>query len=200
MMSELERNLAKTCLVPLLPKEDFTPDLKRSAERVSGRIGLTANNIHAFANAPELGGIVRGFLDDVWDHGDLPKPLKALIRHKVSNINACFYCSAHQIRVLMSQNVPKDKIDNIHDFETYAGFTDKERVALAFAEALTIDASNVPTSVQERVVEGLTPKERVEVAIVATAMGALNRLNDALNVPIEEPMQDIARSVSFDNK
>ena len=199
-MSELERNLAKTCLVPLLPKEDFTPDLKRSAERVSGRIGLTANNIHAFANAPELGGIVRGFLDDVWDHGDLPKPLKALIRHKVSNINACFYCSAHQIRVLMSQNVPKDKIDNIHDFETYEGFTDKERVALAFAEALTIDASNIPTSIQERVVERLTPQERVEVAIVATAMGALNRLNDALNVPIEEPMHEIAQSVSFDKK
>ena len=199
-MSELERNLAKTCLVPLVPMEELTPELKRSAERVSGRIGLTANNIHAFANAPELGGIVRGFLDDVWDHGDLPKPLKALIRHKVSNINACFYCSAHQIRVLMSQNVPKDKIDNIHDFETYAGFTDKERVALAFAEALTIDASNIPTSIQERVVERLTPQERVEVAIVATAMGALNRLNDALNVPIEEPMHEIAQSVSFDKK
>jgi hypothetical protein len=31
----------------------------------------------------------------------------------------------------------------------------------------------------------LTPKERIEVAIVATSMGMLNKLNDALRVPLE---------------
>ena len=30
-----------------------------------------------------------------------------------------------------------------------------------------------------------TPRERVEVAIVATSMGMLNKLNDALRVPLE---------------
>lgn len=196
-MNELERSLAQTCLVPLVPKEQFTPDLKVSAERVAKRVGMTANNVHAMANAPELGGIVRKFLDDVWDHGDLPKPLKALIRHRVSNINACLYCSAHQIKVLRSQDVPQEKIDNIHDYEQHPDFTETERAALAFAEALTIDASNVPKAVQERILRELTPQERVEVAIVATAMGVLNRVNDALNVPLEEPMHDIARVIEF---
>ena len=196
-MSELDRSLAQSCLVPLVPKEQFTPDLKVSAERVAKRVGMTANNVHAMANAPELGGIVRKFLDDVWDHGDLPKPLKALIRHRVSNINACLYCSAHQIKVLRSQDVPQEKIDNIHDYEQHPDFTATERAALAFAEALTIDASNVPKAVQERIVQELTPQERVEVAIVATAMGVLNRVNDALNVPLEEPMHDIARDIEF---
>jgi len=197
-MGALEKNLAKTCLVPLVPKEDFTPELARSAERVSKRVGMTANNVHAMANAPELGGIVRGFLDDVWDHGELPKPLKALIRHKVSNINACLYCSAHQVRVMMSQNVPKEKIDNMHAYESHPDFTKKERAALAFAEALTIDASNIPIAIQKRAVDELNPQESVEVSIIATAMGVLNRLNHALNVPLEEPMHDIGRTISFD--
>ena len=197
-MNELQRNLAKTCLVPLVPKEQFTPELARSAERVSKRVGMTANNVHAMANAPVLGGIVRQFLDDVWDHGDLPKPLKALIRHKVSNINACLYCSAHQVRVMMSQNVSKEKIDNIHDYETYPVFTSKERAALAFAEALTIDAGNIPEDIQKRAQWELSSQELVEISIVATAMGILNSLNDGLNVPLEEPMHDIGRTISFD--
>ncbi len=196
-MNELDRSLAQKCLVPLVPLEQFTPELELSAKRVAKRVGMTANNVHAMANAPELGGIVRKFLDDVWDHGDLPKPMKALIRHRVSNINACLYCSAHQVKVLMSQVVPQEKVENIHDYGRHPDFTDKERAALAFAEALTVDASNIPQPVQERILKELTPQERVEVSIVATAMGVLNRINDALNVPLEEPMHDIARKIEF---
>lgn len=197
-MDTLDAHLGQQSLVPMVPKEAFTPALKRSAERVSGRVGMTANNVHAMANAPELGGIVRTFLDDVWDHGDLPKPLKALIRHKVSNINACLYCSAHQVRVMRSQGVPQEKIDAMHEFRTHPAFDERERAILAYAEALTLDASNIPDDVAERFVALLTPQERVEVTIVAGAMGMLNRLNDGLRVPLEEPMHDIARTIDFD--
>ena len=34
-----------------------------------------------------------------------------------------------------------------------------------------------------------TPQERVEVTIVATAMGMLNKCNDALRVPLESEME-----------
>ena len=64
-----------TCLVPLVVDEDFSPAFKKSAERVDKRVGMTANNVRAMANSPELGATMRQFLDDVWDHGDLPKPL-----------------------------------------------------------------------------------------------------------------------------
>lgn len=200
MTDLLQRNQTQDCLVPLVAKEDFTPELRRSAERVSERVGMTANNVHAMANAPELGGIVRKFLDDVWDYGDLPKPMKALIRHKVSNINACLYCSAHQVKVMQGQGVPKEKIDNMHAYETHPAFSDKERAVLAYAEALTIDASNIPAEVYQRFSQHLSDQERVEVTIVAGAMGMLNRLNDGLRVPIEAPLHDIARTIRFEDR
>ena len=98
----------------------------------------------------------------------------------------------------MSQNVPKEKIENMHAYDSYPDFTEKERAALAFAETLTIEASNIPITIQQRAVDELTPQELVEVATVATAMGVLNRINDALNVPLEEPMHEIGRTISFD--
>jgi len=188
------------CLVPLVSDEDFTPAFKVSAERVSQRVGMVANNVRAMANSPELGATMRQFLDDVWDHGDLPKPMKALIRQKVSNINACLYCSAHQLKVLASQGVAQEKIDNMHDYLTHPAFSDKERAILAYAEALTINAGAISPDIISAFMEQTTDQERVEVTIVASAMGLLNRLNDGLRVPLEAPMLDIASNISFNKE
>ena len=184
-------------LVPMVADEDFSAAFRKSAERVSKRVGMTANNVRAMANSPELGALMRQFLDDVWDHGDLPKSLKALIRQKVSNINACLYCSAHQLKVMMSQGVSKEKIDNMHDYQSHPAFNEKERAILAYSEALTIDARAIQPDAIDAFVAHTTNQERVEVTIVASAMGLLNRLNDGLRVPLEEPMLDIASGISF---
>jgi len=196
-MDDVQQTGSHGCLVPMVADEDFSPAFKKSAERVSKRVGMTANNVRAMANSPELGATMRQFLDDVWDHGDLPKPMKALIRHKVSNINACLYCSAHQVKVMMSQGVSQEKIDNMHDYRSHPAFTEKERAILAYAEALTIDARGIQPDVIEAFVANSTDQERVEVTIVAAAMGLLNRLNDGLRVPLEEPMLEIASGISF---
>ena len=197
-MDDVSLANSHTCLVPLVADEDIAPAFKRSAEHASKRTGIIVNNVRAMANSPELGATMRQFLDDVWDHGDLPKPLKALIRHKVSNINACLYCSAHQVRVMLNQGVEQEKIDNMHDFRSHPAFSEKERAILAYAEALTIDAANIPEAVIAPFMELLTAQERVEVTIVASAMGLLNKLNDGLRVPLEQPMLEIASNISFD--
>lgn len=186
------------CLVPMIADEDFSQAFKKSAERVSKCIGMTANNVRAMANSPELGATVRQFLDDVWDHGDLPKPMKALNRHRVSNINACLYCSAHQVKVLMSLGVTQEKIDNMQDYMTHPAFSEKERAILAYADALTIDAGAIQPNVITNFTAYTNDQERVEVTIVAAAMGLLNRLNDGLRVPLEEPMLDIASKITFE--
>lgn len=197
-MDDLVAGIGETCLVPLVEDEDFSPAFQKSARHVAKRVGMTANNVRAMANSPELGATMRQFLDDVWDHGDLPKPLKALIRHKVSNINACLYCSAHQVRVMRGQGVEQEKIDNMHDFRVHPAFSDKERAILAYAEALTIDAGNIPDDVIDPFMAHTSAQERVEVTIVASTMGLLNQLNDGLRVPLEEPMLEIAEGISFE--
>ncbi|MEP4379488.1 MAG: carboxymuconolactone decarboxylase family protein [Alphaproteobacteria bacterium] len=199
-MDDVAQAAGHNCLVPLVEDEDFSPPFQKSAKRVSGRVGMVANNVRAMANSPELGATMRQFLDDVWDQGDLPKPMKALIRNKVSNINACLYCSAHQVRVMESQGVAREKIDNMYDYLSHPAFSDKERAILAYSEALTVDAGAIPEDVVATFMEHTTAQERTEVTIVAAAMGLLNRLNDGLRVPLEEPMLEIASGISFEPK
>jgi len=194
-MNQLDRNLGTEPLVPLVKDEDFTPAYRAAMEEVRRHTGSVSNSVRATAHAEEIGIPTRKFLAQMWTLGDLEKPFRALIRYKVATANTCFYCSAHQIAYLQQFGMDREKIANIHDFETHPAFDERERAALAFVDAMTRDGANIPDRIARRFVEAFTPKERVEIGIIAAAMGMLNKLNDAFRVPIEENAIEIAADV-----
>jgi hypothetical protein len=63
--------------------------------------------------------------------------------------------------------------------------------ARRFAQAITLDAGGIPETVYADFIREFTPKERVDVAIIATSMGMLNKLNDGLRVPLESEFEPL---------
>lgn len=191
-MNEIARALAqREPLVPLISVEEFDPSMRQMAERAIARSGRVPNQARAMANAAELGAVYRLFFEDLFAKASLPPEFRFLIRYKVSTLNACLYCSAHQIKYMAQLGVSEDKIANIHDSDHHPAFDKRERVALAFAKAITEDAANIPNSVTREFVETFSPRERVEITIVAGAMGFMNKVNDALHIPLEEAALDV---------
>ena len=114
--------------------------------------------------------------------------MRLLIRLAVSNTNQCRYCRAHQIHQLHGLGAAGSKILAIGRDDDPA-LDERERAAVRFAQAMTFDASSNLDAVQAEFVRVFTPRERVEIAIVATAMGILNKCNDALGVPLESAFE-----------
>ena len=56
---------------------------------------------------------------------------------------------------------------------------------------MTIDAGAIPPAAYADFIAEFTPQERVEVTIVAAAMGMLNKINDALRVPLESEFEEL---------
>lgn len=191
-MNDIARALAqREPLVPLIEIEDFDPAMRKVADRAIERSGRVPNQARAMANAGELGAVYRLFFEDLFAKASLPPEFRFLIRYKVSTLNACLYCSAHQIKYMGQLGVDEDKIANIHDSDHHPAFDKRERVALAFAKAITEDAANIPESVVRVFVETFPPDERVEITLVAGAMGFMNKVNDALRVPLEQAAIDV---------
>jgi alkylhydroperoxidase family enzyme len=192
-MNDVARRLAqRDPLVPLVEIEDFDGPMRAIAQKTLKRNGRIPNQARAMANAGELGAVYRQYLEDVARTAKLPPELQRLIRYKVSTLNACIYCSAHQIYHLTRQGFDKEKFENIHESDTHPAFDKRERAALAFAQAMTEDASNVPDAIAESLVEHFSPAERVEIAITAASMGAMNKINDSLRIPLEDSALDNA--------
>ena len=195
-MSKFENFMTRDCLVPLIELEDFTPAYKTLAEENIKRTGRLANSAKAMAHGEELALAARTFFTVVGAGGSLGPELALLIRLVVSNLKSCVYCTTHQVKALVQMGLTEEKIKNIHIFETHPAFSKEERVALAFAAALTLDSSNIADDICARFKATFSPKQRVEIALVAGAMAFFNGFNDGLRVPMEEGALDVAKAVA----
>ena len=177
-------------IVPIPPFEELSPAFQVRSRQATARLGVTVNSVHACAHAEELGGAARDFLSAAMTLGSLSRELRLLIRLAVANVHRCRYCTAHQRHQLIELGVLDAKIAAVVAPDS-GGLTARERAAVRFAQAMTIDAGAIPPAVYAEFVAEFTPQERVEVTIVASAMGMLNKINDALRVPLEAEFEEL---------
>jgi alkylhydroperoxidase family enzyme len=174
-------------VIPLVADDELDPTFADYVAERKRRRSWVANNTYALANAPELGMAARNIFDAVQTIGSLPRELRYLIRYVVSNANACRYCMTHQVNFLRHEfGVSLERLRAATSAEESPLFTDGEKAALAYAKALTLGAGSVPDRVYEDLARHFTPKERVEITVVAAAMNMINIVNDGLRIPLEE--------------
>ena len=177
-------------LVPIVPYEELSPAFQARSRAARERLGVQINSVHACAHAEELGGAARDFLSSAMTLGSLSREMRLLIRLAVSNANQCRYCTAHQKHQLIGLGVAAPKIAAVGHPES-DGLSPRERAAVRFAQAMTIDAGDIPDEIAAEFAEQFTPQERVEIVIVASAMGMLNKINDSLRVPLESEFEPL---------
>jgi AhpD family alkylhydroperoxidase len=177
-------------IVPIPSFDELSPAFQARSRRGRERLGVNVNSVHAFAHSDALGGATRDYFEAVAKLTSLSNELRLLIRLVVATANQCRYCTAHQRHQLAGLGVSEAKIAAIWKPNTDE-FTPRERAAVRFAQAITLDAGGIPEAVYSDFIREFTPKERVEVAIVATSMGMLNKLNDGLRVPLESEFEPL---------
>lgn len=177
-------------VVPIPSFEELSPAFQERARRGRERLGVNVNSLHAFAHSEALGGATRDYFEAVARFTILSNELRLLIRLAVATAHQCPYCTAHQRHQLAGLGVSEAKMGAIWQPESDA-LTARERAAIRFAQAITLDAGGIPEAVYSDFVREFTPQERVEVAIVATSMGMLNKLNDGPRVPLESEFEPL---------
>jgi AhpD family alkylhydroperoxidase len=181
---------AGNAIVPIVPYNEMSPAFQARSRQAKERLGVQINSVHACAHAEELGGAARDFLSSAMTLGSLSRELRLLIRLAVSNANQCRYCTAHQKHQLIGLGIAAPKIAAVGDPE-HGALTARERAAVRFAQAMTLDAGDIPAAVAADFVAQFTPQERVEIVVVASAMGMLNKINDSLSVPLESEFEPL---------
>lgn len=177
-------------IVPIPSFDELSPAFQERARRGQERLGVNVNSVHAFAHSEALGGATRDYFEAVARLTILSNELRLLIRLAVATANQCRYCTAHQRHQLVGLGVSEVKMEAIWQPDSNA-LTARERAAIRFAQAITLDAGSIPETVYADFVREFTPQERVEVAIVAASMGMLNKLNDGLRVPLESEFEPL---------
>ena len=110
----------------------------------------------------------------------LDKKLLDLIRLRVSQINGCAYCLDMHWKDLRAAGETEQRLYGLGAWRESPYYTDRERAALAWAEAVTlVTEGRVPDEVFEEAHRHFNDEELANLTLAVVAINGWNRLNIA---------------------
>lgn len=109
--------------------------------------------------------------------------LRSLVTVRVSQINHCSFCIDINSALLQKRGVPMDKVLAIAEYETNPAFNEKERAALAYAEAMTRSDKRVDDTIFQHLRAHFSEDAIIELTAVIAYQNMSSKFNAALDVP-----------------
>ena len=108
----------------------------------------------------------------------LDPALLELVRLRASQINGCAYCMDMHTKDARAAGESEQRLYVLSGWREAPFYTERERAALAWTEALTlISQTNAPDDVYEMVRTKFSEKELVDLTLAIVAINAWNRLS-----------------------
>jgi AhpD family alkylhydroperoxidase len=132
--------------------------------------------LNPFTAAPD-GFTALSKVEDYIKKTGLEARLLALVRVRVSQMNGCVYCLHMHSQEALAAGEKEARLHVLNAWQESAMYSDRERAALAWAEALTnIAQTHAPDEVYEEAKRQFSEKELANLSIAIAMINAWNRL------------------------
>jgi len=110
----------------------------------------------------------------------IERKLLHLIKFRVSQINGCAYCLDMHSKDLRHEGETEQRLYTLDAWRETPFFTDRERAALAWAEAVTlITEGHVPDALYEETRKHFNEQELIDLTLAVTTINSWNRISIA---------------------
>ncbi|MEM9582920.1 MAG: carboxymuconolactone decarboxylase family protein [Pseudomonadota bacterium] len=107
----------------------------------------------------------------------ISEPLRALIELRVSQLNGCAYCVDLHTQEARKAGETQQRLDCLTVWHEAPFFTEAEKAALAWAEAVTmISETGAPDALFDALSAHFTNEQVVDLTLIISQMNAWNRL------------------------
>ncbi len=184
--------------IPYADRDALPEGLKAPLAAYEQRMGFMPNALKLYMHQPELLACLvqlnNTAMRDPSSH--LDAGLKRRISAICSYLNKSAYCVAHNTNTLMTDAGGDGEGWDFSDEDVlklldpaYSPEDPAEKAAIDYARAATVDHSNVPRAVLDRLAETMTPPQVVELACVVGFWKMYNSIHEAMHVPVEEALK-----------
>ena len=140
--------------------------------------------------APEAREILQR-LGEYTARSGLPRGLLELIKLRVSTINGCAFCIDMHWRILRELGEPEQRLYGLGAWREQAGYSPRERAALAWAESVTLLTSGgVPDDVYAALRDEFDEKEIIDLTYALVTINGWNRLCVSLRIAPSQPLAE----------
>ena len=113
----------------------------------------------------------------------LAPALRALVTVRVSQINHCSFCVDINSATLLKRGVSMDKVAALADWRASGLFSTEERLALEYAEAMTLPHPGVDDVLRARLADFWEADTIIELTGLIAFQNLSSKFNAALDVP-----------------
>lgn len=115
----------------------------------------------------------------------LERSLLELVKTRASQLNGCGYCLDMHTKDARAAGETEQRLYVLSAWREAPFYTERERAALEWAEALTLISQNdVPDDLYERVSQQFDDKELVDLTLAITTINTWNRLAIAFRTEV----------------
>lgn len=151
--------------------------------------GAPLMNHLLYARRPSIFKGVRAMWTGIEASGLLDASLRALINRRVAFLVGCELCQDINAAVSSQLGVTDEKIDALHDYASSELYSEAERVALEFADAMTITGRDASDELFARLRKFYDDDALVELTATIAWENASGKFNRALRVPSQQLWQ-----------
>ena len=109
--------------------------------------------------------------------------LRSLVTVRVSQLNGCRFCVDLNSATLLRRGVDLEKVNALDNWQQSPLFTDTERIALAYAEAVTLRSSAIDDGLIQQLKSHFDEDAVVELTALIGFQNLSSKFNSALGVP-----------------
>jgi AhpD family alkylhydroperoxidase len=122
-------------------------------------------------------------LEEYASHNSIDKGLLELVKLRASQINGCTYCIGLHVKGGLAAGYSSEKLHLVTAWRLAEGFTERERAALAWSEAITLlTQGSVPDEVYAQAQAQFSESELVDLTYGIVTVNAWNRMQVAFRM------------------
>jgi AhpD family alkylhydroperoxidase len=122
-------------------------------------------------------------LEQHLEEGKLERGLRQLVDLRVSQLNGCTYCLEMHTRLARDAGVSQEQLDLVAGWREATCFQERQRAALALAEAVTrIGDGGVTDELWAQVTDHFTDDEAAQLLFTIGSINSWNRINVAVRL------------------
>src|SRR3954451_10487035 len=131
---------------------------------------------------PEMAGMVDRMITTAYSRSILDPSEREAARMRIAELNACEACATFRAPSVVAAGVADDVYAHVSEWRTWPGYTERQRLAIEFAERFSTDHRAIDDELFARLRGPFTDPEILDLSLCCSVFVGLGRVLEVLQI------------------
>jgi AhpD family alkylhydroperoxidase len=137
---------------------------------------------------PEMAGMVDRMITTAYQRSNLPAVEREIVRMRIAQLNACDACATFRAPSVVDAGITDEEYAHVEEWRTCSGYTDRQRLAIEYAERFAADHRTIDDELFARLRTGFADDEILDLTLCCAVFLGLGRTLEVLGISDNCPL------------